>query len=696
MRILGFDIKRAPTPADLLAQEQARKIEARSGFDLWAEQLQSLGLGFNTQSGVRNLTEETALAVSAVFACVRLLSQSVASLPCKLYRRDGRARIPASEHPVYRLVHDQGNAVMTAMQLREVMMVHLALWGNFYGEKQYDRAGRVVGVWPIMPGRVQPYMSTTAGAPSMHFRVSTPEGVRSFDSEKILHIAAFSKGGYVGRSPIDYAREAIGIATAAEQYAARFYSQDGRSRLYFSTPNHLSDNAYERLKAELTKDAGGAQNAWRIKILEEGLKPENVDMPIADAMFISARKFQVEEVARIYNVPPHMIQDLSRSTYSNIEHQGLSFVIHTLRPWLVRIEQALKRDLLSPEEQADYYIEHVVDGLLRGDTAARFDAYTKGRNWGWLSANDVRELENMNPIDEGGDDYLVPLNMVPAGTERDEIDPFRESPVQSERRSARTRYNLSVSLEPVYRDALRRIIKREVADVRQALTRYLEAGDVEAFGDWLDTFFASHAEWIKPKVRPAFRAMAEAMVAAAQDEVGGDASSDEIDQFLSDYIDAFASRHAGKSRGQIRALLDEEDPHGAVATRLDEWEESRADKEARRERERSANAFTKAAWAAVGITAVTWRAVGESCPICTEMDGRTAVISGSFLNAGQTVGDLTASSPIGHPPLHDGCTCQLEAHTIRRSPRSGEELRDVLSSILLNDGDLSHHRCEHA
>lgn len=356
------------------------------------------------------VTPATALGLMAVWACVRVIAEDVASLPLITYRRRGRGRERATDHPLYRLLHDEPNPEIGSMQMREMMQAHLCLWGNAYAEIQVA-GGRPVALWPVHPSRV-----TVRRDPSgIRYTIRLPDGASVvLGQERVLHVMGLSLDGLVGLSPISYARQALGLGLSTQEFAAAFFARGAAPSAVLEHPGTLSMEAHERLRADFERLHAGLSNMQRIAVLEEGMKLSKWGIPMEDAQFLEQRQFTVEEVCRLYRMQPHKIADLRRATFSNIEHQAIEHVVDTVRPWLVRWEQAINRSLLRPEEKGVLYVEHLVDGLLRGDIESRYRAYAIGRQWGWLSVNDVRALENMNPVD-GGDEYLTPLNMVPAG-----------------------------------------------------------------------------------------------------------------------------------------------------------------------------------------------------------------------------------------------------------------------------------------
>lgn len=709
MNIFGFNVTRAQTASDLVIAAEAQR-SASSGLADPAPWLREALGAYGTASGV-TLSEEGAMRLRAVFSCVRVLAEDVSSLPLKLYRRDGRTRELATDHALYPVLHRMANPLMSAMVFREVMMVHLTLWGNAYAEVQRNGRGDVVALWPILPRLVTVEKDTSGPEPRRRYRVA---GVgRPFRQQEVFHVAGLGFDGLQGKSPIRLMRESLGIAVSAERYGAKFFANDARPGIYLKHPAALGDVAYNRLKQEHNDQHQGTENAWRVKILEEGMDVAQVGLPPGDAQFIETRKYERGEIAGIYRVPPHMIGDLERATFSNIEHQSLGYVMHTLRPWLVRFEQAVGLQLLGGGEQDEYYAEHNVAALLRGDVKSRFEAYAVGRNWGWLSADDVRELENMNPLPDGqGDVYLQPLNMVPAGS-----DMFGEgaSPAEPptgdgsrtalprlggrrlESRALPSRVTAARGVEPAIAAAIARAVRREASEIRKALGDADVATDEgrAAFEDWLVEFCDGHPEWMAARTYPAYRLMAEVVAEAAADEIGDEVDVEDLDPFVRDYALARARRHAGSTRGQVLGLLEAAEAEAradAVEEHLDEWVDgtdagTRAEKESADERRRSAGAITVAAWAFAGVASYTWRTSGKNCPFCDGLDGTTISMGSAFARAGDQVGTeagtLEVASDTTHAPLHRGCDCYVVPGGGARRRRTSAEVRSVLAGLLV-------------
>lgn len=384
--------------------------EGRSWSNLPRGSEMAAALGFSTASGIA-VTPDSAMQLSAVSACVRLIAESIASLPLHVYRRDGDKRIRITEGPHHELLHDQPNQMMTSFGLRETLAAQVLTRGNAYALILWNGAGEPVELLPL------PHAKPCKQANGRLAYTFTLDG-KSYvevDQAYMLHIPGLAWDGVCGMSPIQYAAQSIGLGLAAEQFGATFYGNGARPSLVMSVPGALSKEQVTTLRSAWQESFGGVANGNKTAVVFNGATVTPMSIQPDEAQFIETRKFQVSEIARWYRVPPHMIGDLDKATFSNIEHQALEFVTHTLRPWLVRFEQELKRKLFIGI-YAEQYAEFNVDGLLRGDIKSRSDYYIRGRQWGWLSANDIRRLENMEPIDNG-DVYLSPLNMVNAGTE---------------------------------------------------------------------------------------------------------------------------------------------------------------------------------------------------------------------------------------------------------------------------------------
>lgn len=372
---------------------------------------------FGGSTAGKNVTERSSMQMTAVYSCVRVLAEAVAGLPLHLYKyTDSGGKDKALEHPLYFLLHDEPNPEMTSFVFRETLMTHLLLWGNAYAQLIRNGRGEVVGIYPLMPNRVSVnrddkgniYYKYLRGLEDAH--LNKENEVILLHSE-VLHIPGLGFDGLVGYSPIAMAKNAIGMAIACEEYGAKFFANGATPGGILEHPGVVKDP--ERVRASWNSAFGGSANANKVAVLEEGMKYTPISISPNEAQFLETRKFQINEIARIFRVPPHMVSDLEKSSFSNIEQQSLEFVKYTLEPWLIRWEQSLVRSLILPGDKGKYFIKFNVDGLLRGDYESRMNGYATARQNGWMSANDIRALENLDQISEedGGNLYLINGNM---------------------------------------------------------------------------------------------------------------------------------------------------------------------------------------------------------------------------------------------------------------------------------------------
>ena len=406
-----------------------------------------------TTSG-KAVTERSAMQMTAVYSCVRILSEAIAGLPIHLYRYgENGSKEKATGHPLYFILHDEPNPEMTSFVFRETLMTHLLLWGNAYAQIIRNGKGEVVALYPLMPNRMT--VDRDADGHLYYEYQTSQDEAHTMDGSRVrlqpsnvLHIPGLGFDGLVGYSPIAMAKNAIGMAIACEEYGAKFFANGATPGGILEHPGVVKDP--ERVRESWNSAFGGSANANKVAVLEEGMKYTPISISPEQAQFLETRKFQINEIARIFRIPPHMIGDLEKSSFSNIEQQSLEFVKYTLDPWVFRWEQSMQRALLSMDEKKEYFFKFNVDGLLRGDYQSRMNGYATGRQNGWMSANDIRELENLDriPEEEGGDLYLINGNMTklkdagifaassqsqeePDETEESKQEP--EQPQQSER-----------------------------------------------------------------------------------------------------------------------------------------------------------------------------------------------------------------------------------------------------------------------
>ena len=365
-----------------------------------------------TASG-KAVNERTAMQTSAVYACVRVLSESLAGLPLHVYERteDG-GKILKISHPLYTLLHDEPNPEMTSFIFRETLMSHILLYGNAFAQIVRNGRGYPIELYPLLPDRVSVERCSRTNQIIYTYR-SEKKGEIKLQKGEILHIPGLGFDGLIGYSPIQMAKDAIGMTLAAEEYGSKFFANGATPGGVLEHPGTIND--IQRVKDSWNAEYRGPGNANKVAVLEEGMKYHAIGIAPEQAQFLESRKFQIAEIARIFRVPLHMIGDLDKSSFSNITQQSLEFVMYTLNPWVRRWEDSMQQALLLPGEKGRILLRFNVDGLLRGDYKSRMDGYAVGRQNGWLSANDIRGLEKMNtiPTEQGGDLLLVNGNLMP-------------------------------------------------------------------------------------------------------------------------------------------------------------------------------------------------------------------------------------------------------------------------------------------
>ena len=368
---------------------------------------------FGATSSGKSVNEYSAMQTTAVYACVRILAETIASLPLQVYRYTPAGKERYYEHPLYYLLHDEPNPEMSSFVFRETLMSHLLIWGNAYAQIIRNASGRVIALYPLRPDKMQVDRDEN-GELYYIYTKETDENpnIKNYGQvllrrEDVLHIPGLGFDGLVGYSPIALAKNAVGMILACEDYGASFFANGAAPGGVLEHPGVLKDPA--KVRDSWNEVYRGANNAHKVAVLEEGMKYQQIGIPPEEAQFLETRKFQIDEIARLYRIPPHMVGDLEKSSFSNIEQQSLEFVKYTVDPWVIRWEQAMQRSLLSPLDKVHYFIKLNVDGLLRGDYQSRMTGYSIGRQNGWLCANDIREMEDMNPIpdEDGGNLYLV-------------------------------------------------------------------------------------------------------------------------------------------------------------------------------------------------------------------------------------------------------------------------------------------------
>jgi HK97 family phage portal protein len=415
--------------------------------------------GQPVNSGV-TVTEKTALSLTTVYSCIDLMASTIASLPLDVYKRtkDGKER--AIDHQLYALLHDRVSKYMTSFAWRQAAVSHLLGWGNSYSEIQLDDGGRVTGLLLLRPDKMQIWQNDDL---SLTYIYSLPNGQTvKLPDYRVLHLHGLSFDGIVGYSPIDKARETLGLALATQQFGNQFFANNANPSTVLKLVGTVGSDKARGIAETWDATHKGLSNAHRTAVLEGGADITTIGIPPENAQFLETRKFSREEIASIFRVPPHLVGDLDHSTFSNIENLAIQFVVYTLRPWLVNIEQQLSA-LFLERERKTYFAEFVVDGLLRGDTASRNAAHALARQWGYMSVNEIRAMENLNGIGPQGDRFLEPLNMADAKATRS-------------------------LLVPVLADVMEGIRKREKHDVLTEGRKALNSSGVVGFTLWLHEY----------------------------------------------------------------------------------------------------------------------------------------------------------------------------------------------------------------
>lgn len=372
----------------------------------------------NSSSG-KSVTERSAMQMTAVYACVRILSEAVAGLPLHFYRyKEDGSKEKAIDSNLYHLLHDEPNPEMSSFVFRETLMTHLLLWGNAYAQIIRNGKGEIIALYPLMPNKMSVDRDENGKLYYTYTRSDCEPNTMNGSSvvlepKDVLHIPGLGFDGLVGYSPIAMAKNAIGLAIATEEFGSKFFANGAAPSGVLEHPGTIKDPT--RVREAWQSQFGGSGNSGKVAVLEEGMKYTPISISPEQAQFLETRKFQINEIARIFRVPPHMVGDLEKSSFSNIEQQSLEFVKYTLDPWVVRWEQSLSRSLLSEDEKKVYFFKFKLEGLLRGDYQSRMNGYAIARQNGWMSANDIRELEDLDKLtpEQGGDLYLINGNMLP-------------------------------------------------------------------------------------------------------------------------------------------------------------------------------------------------------------------------------------------------------------------------------------------
>lgn len=608
-----------------------------------------------------HVSEESAMRLAAVNACVRVLAEDVAILPLHLYKRaedGGKER--AKAHPLYTLLRYEPNPEMDSMAFKQAIMVNLLLEGNGYALREYRNDGRLKALWPVISSNVEPRRDSLG---RLHYMIN---GMRA-EADEVWHVPGLSFNGIRGMNPIEYARESIGTALAAETFGAKLFSNGTNIGGIITVQGRLSEEAFERTKTQFNQMYRGLQNAHGVALLEDGSKFEKIGMSSKDAQFLETRKFQRTEIAAMFRVPLHMIGDLEHATFSNIEHQDISYLQRSLTPWLTRIERAAHRQLLSEAEKAEYIVEHETSGFLRGDTLTRYQAYSTAIQAGFLMPNEARVADNRNPA-EGGWTLMRPLNMEAAGgagTSDKEPESGRRSKYArffrgSERRTAKLNRKAANAIADEIMDAMREAISTWISAQAVALMAILTEGNDRAathrvkpgaLGQKIQSFYADLDAVKKfPGWKDAEKQIENCMVQAVREaaaELKAPALAEkDMKQMLAKISDEIARRSAETLRKDLQMIESSKNGKGgeamsALSQRLSEWhsENHEFSEKLAQDALHKATCETRNIYFRKKGYFSIWTAAAAECPACQHLNGEAVVT-------------LT-------PPLHEGCRCTI-------------------------------------
>jgi len=655
----------------VLLKRISSALRAFRGAAGWADKWYETWPGAKTLAGTR-INEDSALTISGLFAALNFLASTMATLPKVILRRlPGGGNEHAFDHPLYDRLHNKPNDFgLTSWQWIYASIIHKYLWGNWYTYLD-SRSFQNRQFLPLLPERMVKY-DDRAGV----YIYRLPNGVLiNIPKEKMLHIPHISMDGINGKGIVHYARESLGLTKAQDEFAATFFGSGIHPGGFVEVEHSPDEETRKGLQKDFNEKYSGLGKAWKFIFVTGGATVKETEIDASKAQALESRQFSVVEIARWMNLPPHILRDLARATFSNIEQQSLELVVYSLLPLATQIEQAMNIALFDDVERRTYYVKFELKGLLRGDLQARTAFYTAMLDRGVFDADQVLDLEDMNPQPDGlGKILLVPLNMVDKKTITSppqlKIESESVAKRAVEKRSAALRRRLTIAYKPKFEQFAKRLVKKEVSAVRAAVKKMLDEHTAADFSLWLDDFYQDFPKETHKLAAPLISSYATAILPIAQEEAGSEAEINlEYTDFQQKYGETFARRHTISSKAQLQSVIRGAEAEGiseieALEQRLDEWEERRPGKIVMRETVQMENAFTRSAFAACGIAKIMSVAYGKSCPYCQELDGRVIGIEENFLTPGDFQPEgaekpLTVTSNHKHPPYHGGCDCGI-------------------------------------
>lgn len=576
--------------------------------------------------------EVSALQLSTVYACVRIISESVASLPINVFKETQTGMREAKELPVYDVLRHQVNDNITAFMFFELAVSQACLFGNSYSIIERNRAGQVTGLVPVEPAYVSVNLTESG---KVAYRITTKTNDLALPAEDVLHIKGLGPNGLKGYSPIQLAKEAVGLGLAAEQYGAAYFGNAAMPSGVLSVPGKLSDEAFNNLRRSWENLHRGSQNSARVALLEGGVEFKPLTLPPNESQFLQTRKFQTSEIARIFRVPPTMLADLEGSaSYGSIYELNRAFVSHTLTPWARRIENELEVKLLPSKE---YAVQFQFEELLRGDQESRFRSYQLARQAGFLSINDIRKQEALDPIGTNGDEYLSPLNM----------ERLRAGDSSSEQPQERAEYKFKPierssgreKIKPELNKALRTITDFELQEVRE----YLASNDQEGLRDWAEEFYTGRFQrQAFTMVLPAIVKFSEVVRSSLEQEIGALVPLQE--ETLRNMADRFSIRRSVRSKQNLSS--------SDIESTLEYWAEEKVDEIIESEVRRFEGTLQLEFFRQAEVPELVWSS--EDWP---ELNGRTVKTGEPFVKRGEELTSkngetYVARTDIRHTPLN--------------------------------------------
>jgi HK97 family phage portal protein len=600
------------------------------------KQFQDVGLiGPMSLSGQR-VSVHSALKLPVVFACVRVISEAAAALPLIVYERgaDGSKK-RARNHSLYRLLHDAPNPFMDSFTVFELLLAGCLLRGNSYAQVERDHDGTIVAIYPLQSSQMMVKVENN----NILYEYNQNGKKHTFKWYEILHLKGLSFDGIIGLSPLSLLSEAIGRAQAVNEYSAKFFINDASPGGIIKHPKNLGEKAHNNLMKTWYRAYGGNSKSHKTAILEEGMDFQSIGLSPEESQMIDTAKFSVVEICRAYKVPLNLVQDHERSTYSNVTEQNRSFVVHTLQPWLKRIEQVCNRVLFTEREKERFFVEYKLDSLLKGDQKTRYECYEIGMNKGFLSINDVRGFENLTPV-PGGDQYQPDNEPAPARA----MTRAQEEPT--------SRDKILENFKPLIREAAGTIINHECGLLKSGLREHQNE-----FKTFLENLYTNDMpDYLKEKYGPVLRSFANAIIDQAEGEMG--ATGSDLEEYIQEHIDHVVDGHGQNSLNQLFAILEGEDLE-AVEARVDEWQadDNRVNKITEQQSNATANKIFSAVAFHHGFKVVV-QASGNACKFCKSISG-TVLGKGDYAIGAGTHGDMVVKKAMSAPPWHRGCTCYL-------------------------------------